>query len=104
MLANYNVSIYNKGASTKVNGITIPGVLTYVKDVMVDIQPYSTALLLKEYGYNIEVNKRIFMDYDSTVKIGTVFYYINLLGITEKYEVKTLTNWDYLDLALLEVS
>lgn len=104
MLCNYSVSIYNKGASTKVNGITIPGVLSYVRDVTCDIQPYSTALLLKDYGYNIEVNKRVFLDMDSTIKIGTVLFYTNLQRIVKKYEVKVVIEWDYLELACLEVS
>ena len=103
MFYNYKVDIYNKADGTKVNGIFIPGVLTYVKTVMCDIQPYSTTLLLKEYGYNIEVNKRIFLDYDSAIKIGTVFFYENLQGVTEKYEVKTVIVWDYLEVACLGI-
>ena len=103
MFDNYNLSIYNRVPSTKVNGITIPGALAWVKDVLCDLQPYSTALLLKDYGYNVEVNKRIFIDYDNSIKIGTVFYYVNLQGVTEKYEVKTIINWDYLELACLGV-
>ncbi|MBU3176089.1 hypothetical protein KPL47_06870 [Clostridium estertheticum] len=103
MFYDFKVGIWNKGLSTKVGGITIPGVLEHIKDLDVDIQPYSTALLLKDYGYNIEVNKRIFMDYDSAVKIGTVFYYVNLHGITEKYEVKTIINWDYLEVMALGI-
>lgn len=103
MFKNYTVEIWNKAASTKINGITIPGVLTFVKNVDCDIQPYSTALLLKTYGYNIEVNKRIFMDFDTDVKIGTVFYYTNPQGIVEKYEVKTVIQWDYLEVACLGI-
>lgn len=103
MFKNFTVGIWNKAPSTKVNGITIPGVLTFVKNVDCDIQPYSTALLLKTYGYNIEVNKRIFMDFDADVKIGTVFYYTNPQGIVEKYEVKTVIQWDYLEVACLGV-
>ena len=104
MYYDYKVGVYNKGPSTKVNGITIPGALDWVKDIMADLQPYSTALLLKDYGYNIEVNKRIFMDYDSAIRIGTVFYYVNLQGTIEKYQCKTLINWDFLDLACLGVA
>ena len=101
MFYDYTVGVWNKGPSTKVNGITIPGVLTYVKDVMVDIQPYSQTLLLKDYGYDISVNKRLFMDYDTSIKIGTVFFYVNLQGITEKYECKQIINWDYLEVMCL---
>jgi len=104
MLNNYRVGIYNRLPNIKVNGITIPGVLAWVKDADVDIQPYSTALLLRSYGYNIEVNKRVFIDFDPVVQIGTVFYYTNPQNVVEKYEVKTLVNWDYLDCACLGVN
>lgn len=104
MLSNYSVGVWNRGPSTKVNGITIPGVLAWARDADVDLQPYSTALLLRAYGYNIEVNKRVFIDYSPDIKIGTVFYYTNPQGVLEKYEVKTLVSWDYLDCACLGVA
>lgn len=103
MFNNFTVGIWNRGPSTKVGGITIPGVLAWVKNADIDLQPYSTALLLRQYGYSIEVNKRIFMDFDVDVKIGTVFYYTNPQNIVEKYEVKTIINWSYLELACLGV-
>ena len=103
MFNNYLVGVWNRGPSTKIGGITIPGVLAWVRDADVDLQPYSTALLIKQYGYNIEVNKRIFMDFDPDIKIGTVFYYTNPQGTLEKYEVKTIINWDYLECACLGV-
>lgn len=104
MLCNYKVGIYNRLPSTKVGGINIPGELSWVKDTEVDIQPYSAALLLKQYGYDIEVNKRIFMDFDADIKIGTVFYYTNSENIIEKYEAKIIINWDYLEVAVLRIS
>jgi len=103
MLSNYRVGVYNRLPSSKVNGITITGVLAWVKDIDVDIQPYSTALLIKQYGYNIECNKRLFLDFDPVVKIGTVFYYTNPQLVVEKYEVKTIINWDYLEVACLGI-
>lgn len=103
MFYDYKVDIWNKQPSTKVGGIVIPGVLALVKTVECDIQPYSTALLLKDYGYNIEVNKRIFLDYDSAIRIGTVFYYTNKQNVIEKYEVKTIINWDYLEVMALGI-
>ena len=103
MFNNFTVGIWNRGPSTKVNGITIPGVLAWVRDADVDIQPYSQALLLKDYGYNIECTKRIFSDFDTDIKIGTVLYYTNPQNILEKYEVKIIINWDYLECACLGV-
>ena len=103
MLCNYNVGVYNKAPSTKVGGITIPGILEHIKDIDCDIQPYSTALLIKQYGYNIEINKRVFMNADTDIKIGTVFYYTNPQNIIEKYEVKTIIGWDYLEVMCLGI-
>ena len=93
MLKKYNVDVFNKASSTKVNGITIEGQLEFVKNIDCDMQPYSRALLIKAYGYDLEVTKRIFMDIDPDVRIGTVFHYTNLQGIVEKYEVKAIP-WD----------
>lgn len=101
MFYNYKVDIYNKSAGTKVNGIFIPGVLAYVKTADVDIQPYSKTLFLKDYGYDIECTKRIFMDMDANIKIGTVLYYTNSQLVVEKYEVKALINWDYIEVICL---
>jgi len=104
MVSNFKVGLYNKSTSTKVNGVTIPGVLAWVKDINCDIQPYSQALLLKTYGYDIECNKRLFMDYDADIRIGSVLYYTNLQSIVKKYEVKIVIEWSYLELACLEVA
>lgn len=94
MLCDYMVELWNNDPSTKVNGITIPGELGHIKDIYVDIQPYSKALLIKEYGYDIEVNKRIFIDgFDKDVKIGTIFKYTDKYGKDIILEVKAIP-WD----------
>lgn len=93
MLFNFKVGVYNRLPSTKLNGIVTPGILTKIKDIDCDIQSYSKELLLKQYGFNIEVNKRMFLDYDPNIKIGTVFYYTNPQNVVEKYEVKAIP-WD----------
>jgi hypothetical protein len=103
VLKNCSVEIWNNAPGTKVNGIFIPGVLSYVKTTDVDLQPYSKKLLMKDYGYDIEVNKRMFMDVDIDVKIGTVFYYTNFQNIIEKYEVKQIIQWDYLEVMALGI-
>jgi len=99
MLQGYKIGIWNKLPSTKVGGITIPGVLAFVRDIDCDMQPYSTALLLKSYGYNIEVTKRFFIDDIADIKIGTILKY----G-TENHEVKKIIPWDYFEVMTLEVS
>lgn len=103
MFYDFQVEIYNRLPSTKVNGVTIPGALVLIKTIDVDMQPYSTELLIKQYGYNIECNKRIFMDFDPAIKVGTILQYTNPQNTVEKYEVKKIINWDYLELACLGV-
>lgn len=94
MTSNSTVGVYKSAPGTKVNGIFIPGELTYVKDMDLDIQPYSTALLLKQYGYNIEVNKRIFIDhFDSDIKVGTVLKYTDKYGTDVSLTVRVIP-WD----------
>lgn len=90
MLKGFTVAVWNHGTSTKVNGIFIPGTLTFVKNIDCDLQPYSTALLLSQYGYNIECTKRIFMDFDSAVKIGTILKYTDNYGTKLNLEVKSI--------------
>ena len=97
MFNDYTVGVWNRGPSTKVGGITIPGVLAWVRDTLCDVQPYSQELLLKTYGYDIAVTKRFFIDDFTDVKIGTIL----MLG-TEKHEVKKAIQWDYLECMTLE--
>jgi hypothetical protein len=98
MLSNYSVGVWNRGPSTKVNGVTIPGVLAWVRDIDVDMQPYSQELFIRQYGYNIEVTKRFFIEDIRDIKIGTVLQY----G-TEKHEVKKVLAWDVFEVFTLEV-
>lgn len=93
MLKNYKVEAYNKLPSTKVDGITLQGALERSGTVYCDMQPYSKALLIKQYGYDIEVTKQFFMDTNSNVKIGTILHYTNPRNIIEKYEVRAIP-WD----------
>lgn len=99
MLKDYSVGVWNRGPSTKVNGITISGVLALTKTIDCDMQPYSTELFIRQYGYNIEVTKRFFIDDISEIKIGTILMY----G-AEKHEVKKIIPWDVFEVFTLEVS
>ena len=100
MFANYTVGVWNRAASTKVNGVTIPGALSLLKTIDCDMQPYSTELLIKTYGYDIPVTKRFFIDDVADIKIGTILQ----LG-TDQHEVKKIVEWDsYFDVFTLEVT
>jgi len=94
MFDNYNVGVWNKSPGAKVNGIFIPGILVWVKDIDIDIQPYSKALLIKQYGYDIEVNKRIYVNYfDKNINIGTILKYTDKYDKEICLEVKAIP-WD----------
>ena len=100
MISNFTVGIYNKMPSTKINGITIPGDLAWVRNTDCDMQPYSTELLIKAYGYDIPVTKRFFIEDVSDIKIGTILQYGS-----EQHEVKKIIPWDnYFDVITLEVT
>lgn len=90
MLRESKIDIYNYGIGTKVNGIYKQGNLKYIKTIYGDIQDFSTELFIKQYGENIEVNKKIFTKFDSNIKIGTVLQYTNAYGEVEKGEIKKL--------------
>lgn len=90
MIKNYLVSVYNKEEGYKDEyGAFVEGDLKFIKSKFVDIQPYSTELLLKDYGYNIEVSRRIFDEIDEDIKIGTILQYKD-----EQYEARKIINWD----------
>ena len=103
----YTVGIWNKGPSSKVNGITIPGVLTWIKDINdVDIQPYNKSLAMKNYGYDIECNRRLYIDnFDSVINIGTILRYTDGYGKVINLSVKAIP-WDdgYIEIICLEVA
>ena len=100
MFANYTVGVWNRATSTKVNGITIPGALSWARDIDVDMQPYSTELLIKLYGYDIPVTKRFFIEDIADIKIGTILKYGS-----DSHEVKKIIAWDnYCDVMTLEVT
>lgn len=78
--------IYHEGESRK------------SQTLMVDVQPYSTERLKKDYGYEIDVNKRIFCDLDEDIKINTVIKYKDNF-----MEVKKIIEWDnYMEVFCLE--
>lgn len=99
MFYDKKIEIWNIGEGYKDDDcIYHEGKLGKTKTLMVDVQPYSTDRLKKDYGYEIDVNKRIFMDLDSDVKINTVIKYKN-----NSMEVKKIIEWDdYMEVFCLE--
>lgn len=63
------------------------------------MQAFSSELLLKNYGYNIEVTKGFFINDIANIKIDTILKF----G-AENYEVKKIIPWDYFKVMTLEVT
>lgn len=106
MLADKLISICSK--DTNSGHLDDMGVwvedLNVIKTIWVDIQPYSQERLLRQYGIDVEVNKRIFIDHeDSDIKVGRYIQYTNKQNIVETYEIKAIP-WDdgYMDVMALE--
>lgn len=70
-------------------GIWHPGEETVVKTICCDIQPYSAERLYRDYGYQIEVTKRVFCNPDPIITVGTICKYKE-----ERYVVKKVIEWD----------
>ncbi|GEM_PF-1221028 len=98
MLKNFNVNIYSKAVGTKINGMYVQGALSFIENINVDLQFYSTALLIKNYGWDIETNKLMLVEgLDTNILIGSVIEYTNPQGIVENYEVMKLIPWTEFD-------
>lgn len=104
MQKNNRIGVYIKGPGTNTSKGWIPGMPTHIKDMDCDIQPYSTELLLKTYGYSIEVTDRIFCDLDIAVKVGAIIKYKDKWGNDKSYEVRKIIPWDdYMEVMVYEL-
>lgn len=78
-------------------GIYHTGEETELKSIACDIQPYSSELMYREYGYKEQVTKRAFCDIDSDIKNGMIVVDAN----DRRYKVVKIIDWDdYLDVIL----
>lgn len=100
MFYNKEIEIWKMGEGYKdADRIYHEGRLEKTKSLMVDVQPYSTERLKKDYGYEIDVNKRIFCDLDDSIKINAVIKYKGNF-----MEVKKYLEWDdYMEVFCLEI-
>jgi hypothetical protein len=97
MFYDKEIEIFAKGETTKnIYGGTVIGQSIYIKTILGDVQPYSKELLVKEYGYDIQVSNRVFIDLDSLVTEGKILKYKNV-----DYEIKKIIEWDdYMELMI----
>lgn len=95
---NKEIEIYNKGKFKDEFGITHNSGYKLADTLMVDVQPYSSEKLKKDYGYDLECTKRIFTDLNENIKESSIIKYLN-----EFFDIKKIVEWDdYLDIAVIE--
>lgn len=97
MFYNKEIEIWEKGTSIKNSigqVITTPHI--FIKNMMVDIQPYSNEEAKKDYGYTINCTKRMFCDVEDININSSIIKYKN-----KDYEVTKVIEWDeYLEVML----
>ncbi len=96
ILKNKTLQLYkNQEGHLDEDNIWAEGGLEYKKSIDADAQPYSSEMLKRQYGYEIQLTKRIFVDLDEDITLGSVLK----LDVNEAYEVKKIITWDdYLEL------
>jgi len=64
------------------------------KTLLADVQPYSSELAYRDFGYHIQCTKRIFCDNDSEIMEGSI---LEICGCT--FKVMKIIEWDiYMEL------
>lgn len=100
MFYNKNIEIWIKGKKEKNNiGQIVETPPSKVKEILVDVQPYSREEILKDYGFTVDCSKRIFMDLED-ININT-----NLIKYKNRpYDIKKIIEWDdYLEVFMNEI-
>lgn len=77
-------------------GIWHDGEEVTLKTIMVDVQPYSSERLHRDYGYNVKCIKRVFCDLDNDIVEGMKIKYQN-----DVYIINKIIEWDdYIDIMI----
>jgi hypothetical protein len=104
----FGIEIYQNGSGTTDDyGNFVPGEPLVVKDnISCDMQPYSTEKLQRDYGFNIEVTKRIFMDLDNNI-VDLVENQRKTLYLKDgdlNYEMRKIVAWDnYMEVMIYDI-
>lgn len=90
MFYSKNIELWSKGVGIlDSKGIMQKGEKQFVKSIDCDVQPYSKIQLYRDYGYDEDVNYRVFCDVDNSVKIGSTAIYNNV-----NYKIVRIIPWD----------
>ncbi|MBU3098741.1 MULTISPECIES: hypothetical protein [Clostridium] len=89
MIYNYTMGIYGRTSTVDEYGETVESAApTWIKDIDVDKQPYSSAQAKKDYGFDVICTDRIYTDLETDIKINTVIKY----GLLT-YKVQKIISW-----------
>lgn len=97
MFYNFEVELWKKGTSFKDSiGQIINNPPDFLKNMMVDIQPYSSEEAKKDYGFTVNCTRRMFCDVED-ININT-----NIIKCKNKdYDVVKIIEWDdYMEVLL----
>lgn len=110
MITNTTYALYKKGVGTEnSHGDWVTGNDIFVKNICVDKQPYNSELLLKNYGYTIDVTNRLLYEHfglDTDIKINNLLKVMDVDGVTELevYEIRKYIPWDiYTDIFVYKI-
>ena len=90
MFYNKQIEIWKKGNKDKGSfGQVVYTGPVFIRNAMVDIQPYSSEEAKKDYGFTISCTRRMFCDIDD-ININT-----NIVKYKNKsYEITKIIEWD----------
>lgn len=97
MFYDKEITIMEDSGYLNDSGRWVEGGLTTVKTIECDVQPYSSELAYKDYGYDKDVKYRVFVDPEPLIELGSVIEYMN-----EQYNVVKIVDWDDYWIILLD--
>ncbi len=100
MFYEQEIEIWRKGTSTKNSiGQIVNNPPVFIKNINVDLQPYSTEEAKKDYGYTINCTKRMFCNLeDININTNQIKYRSKL------YDITKIIEWDdYMEVMLNEL-
>lgn len=100
MVTNTTYALYSYGPGYKnSHGDWITGEPVFIKNIDVDKQPYNRALMLKQYGYDVDVTDRLMYEHfgnDADIGVNSV---LKDISTGDEYEVRKIISWDtYMDI------
>lgn len=93
MVINSTYTLYSYGIGTKNSHGDWVANLVEIKKIDVDRQPYNKELLLKQYGYDVDVTDRLMYEHfgpDDDIKINSILKDTS----DNEYEVRKIIQWD----------